>query len=223
MIDIDNPFARSPCSPGPGTPPWPGPLPVRIGLAGRAFAGKDAVAAVLGTDHGMHRVAFGDAIKTVARDLYDLSEDQVHDPIGKETPDPRWPTPVFPGGVTPRFLLQRLGTEVGRQVHPETWVVALERAIARAERGHPRDEAGRPWRWVIPDVRMENEALSVRRAGGIVIRVTRPRGPCTPGSAHATEAGADGIAADLEIINDGTLDDLRRAVRAWFPAPGLGR
>ncbi len=78
--------------------------------------------------------------------------------------------------LTPRKLLQLLGTECGRQIiHPQIWVNALfadYKGIDNPlEKGHPK-EWGKP-NWIITDVRFPNEAEAIKQRGGIVIRVNR--------------------------------------------------
>jgi len=78
--------------------------------------------------------------------------------------------------LTPRKLLQLLGTECGRQIiHPNIWVNALfadYKGIDNPlEKGHP-EEWGKP-NWIITDVRFPNEAKAIKQRGGIVIRVNR--------------------------------------------------
>ena len=66
--------------------------------------------------------------------------------------------------LTPRKLLQLLGTEAGRHIiHPNIWVNAL---FADYE---PDSN------WIITDVRFPNEAKAIKEKGGIMIRVNRPQ------------------------------------------------
>jgi hypothetical protein len=64
--------------------------------------------------------------------------------------------------LTPRKLLQLLGTECGREIiHPQIWVNAL---FADYEKDSE---------WIVTDVRFPNEAQAIKDKGGIVIRVNR--------------------------------------------------
>ena len=64
--------------------------------------------------------------------------------------------------LTPRKLLQLLGTECGRQIiHPNIWVNALFASYLKDSN------------WVVTDVRFPNEAQAIKDKGGIVIRVER--------------------------------------------------
>lgn len=57
---------------------------------------------------------------------------------------------------------------------------------------------------VISDLRFKPEAAFVRENGGTIIEIVRP------GTTHRNE---DAFQPDHRIINEGTLDDLRRVVR----------
>jgi hypothetical protein len=79
--------------------------------------------------------------------------------------------------LTPRTLMQLLGTESGREIiHPNIWVNAL---FADYKSGYVEHGVG--WveteddypNWIITDVRFPNEAQAIKDRGGIVIRVNR--------------------------------------------------
>jgi hypothetical protein len=92
--------------------------------------------------------------------------------------------------LTPRLLLQLLGTECGRNIiHPNIWVNTLFADYTKtyignkgnAESDHPKlRKLGIKQilptypNWVITDVRFENEYNSVKRRGGLMIKVERP-------------------------------------------------
>lgn len=195
--------------------------PLIIGISGKKRHGKDMVSAYL-AESGVLRVAFADELKRYAMELWDLSFEQMYggDDI-REVIDPRW-------GVTPRFIMQQFGTEVGRSVHKDTWVRKTLRLIDRAHGGSPvllPDLVQRRFRefqfefgsgaadvWSIPDCRFPDEADAVRAAGGVVIKIVRPS--IVSNDTHASEVGVDKVVGDYTIINDGTLDDLRAKVAA---------
>ena len=191
--------------------------PFIIGISGRKRHGKDMIATYL-AKHGVQRVAFADELKRFAMDIWDLSFEQVYgaDDL-RESVDPRW-------GVSPRFIMQQFGTEVGRSVHKDTWVRKTLRLIEDAHQGHPvilPDFVERRFReyvlsaeeaavWSIPDARFPDEAEAIRAAGGVVIKVVRPS--IVSNDTHTSETRVDQVRADYLIVNDGTLDDLRAKV-----------
>lgn len=102
-----------------------------------------------------------------------------------------------------RRLQQALGTEVGRETLPGS--VWADTGMAKVAR-HRRDLAS----VVITDCRYDDEAEAVRAAGGKVVRIVRPSLP-EPADSHTSESGISDHLVDREIVNDGTLEDLRYA------------
>jgi len=74
-----------------------------IGLCGYAFSGKDSSC----RDLDCNKLAFAGRLKSSAKILFDLTDAQLHSPKEKELIDPRY-------GLTPRQILQRLGTDFCR-------------------------------------------------------------------------------------------------------------
>ena len=83
--------------------------------------------------------------------------------------------------LTPRKLLQLLGTEAGRHIiHPDIWVNALFADygpvgdnLLEGEVRKVREEDLVYPSWIITDVRFPNEVKAIEDRGGIVIRVDR--------------------------------------------------
>lgn len=98
-----------------------------------------------------------------------------------------------------RRLLQRLGTEGGRNILGENiWV---DTAFARAQGD----------KIVVTDVRFPNEAEGIRTRGGRVVRVERPG--TGPRNQHPSETSLVDYEFDATILNDGTIEDLHARVR----------
>jgi hypothetical protein len=202
-----------------------------LGLTGQPGSGKDSCAAALDA-HGFRPIAFADALRHEIADAWRVDVRMLTDRVTKETAlpalaigmcgEPRflhWA--VFHGHSlheprSPRWVLQRWGTEFRRSQDPDYWVRQVERWIGRRTGlGHTR--------FVITDVRMDNEAALVRRLGGRLVRVHRPFGPpmAADTAGHSSEAHAS-LAAHAVIHNDGSLDALRaevvRVLGEVFPA-----
>lgn len=191
--------------------------PLILGISGKKRHGKDSVAQILSARWGVQRLAFADHLKWLAMKTWDLSFEQVYGDDLKEVVDPRW-------GLTPRFMLQQLGTQVGRNIHVETWVRKALDTIQRAYRGEivllPDLRArefgeftftpGTAAVWAIPDCRFPGEADAVHRAGGVVIKVVRPSVVST--DTHASETEVDQVQEDHLVINDGSVADLEQHV-----------
>lgn len=98
-------------------------------------------------------------------------------------------------GVTPRELLQTLGTDWGRNmVHPDLWV---RLGMAKAKRELARGRAV-----VIDDVRFLNEAEAIRAAGGVMVQIKRNLSQGDPLPLHESEGQLNEYAFDLTILNN---------------------
>jgi len=175
-----------------------------IALLGSAGSGKSTVAGMLEEWHGARRYSFADLLKQIAMRAFDFTREQCYGTQAqKEAVDPRY-------NRSPRWFLQRLGTEGVRGVLGENfWVDATLRRIA----------AEAPFVAVIDDCRFPNEAAAVRAAGGSVWYLVAPGGAATSADlAHASEsliASTYDPARDEMISPDRRgLDDLAVAARA---------
>lgn len=110
--------------------------------------------------------------------------------------------------LTPRHVLQTLGTEVGRAINPDVWV------------NHMLEKTRAPdVLYVCTDVRFENEMRAIRKAGQLWW-LTRP-GAGLKGEAgiHSSERDLDRLdlceeLATVTYHNDGSLEDLENFVRS---------
>jgi hypothetical protein len=106
-------------------------------------------------------------------------------------------------GVSPRQMMQTLGTEWGRScIHPDLWVMVAAGAV--------EEQRKRGRNVVIDDVRFPNEAKMIRRLGGELWLVDRP-GVVYEGN-HASEGALHDIVPDAVINNSGSLGHLRQVV-----------
>lgn len=167
--------------------------PPIIGIAGRARSGKDTVANFIVAAIGGYRYSFADPIRAMLA------------PLGVDMNDPFWqerkeePIPAL--GVSPRRMMQTLGTEWGRQlIHPDLWVIMAHQRLLSNGPG-----------MVVSDVRFENEAAWVRKHGGRIIHVIRPDTKAV--EAHVSEDGIEMQDSDAQLFNSGTLEELQLSVR----------
>lgn len=171
---------------------WVEGLPQVIGIAGRARSGKDSVASVLTRRYGYTRYAFADPLKAGLRAMFGLSCKHLE---GSEKEEPL-------RGIerSPRYLMQTLGTEWGRElVHPDLWLILATQHIQKPGSGN----------WVISDVRFENEAAWVREHG-LLLHVERSVHSRV--ARHKSEAGVERRQRDGVVWNIGTLQELDAVV-----------
>lgn len=184
-----------------------------IGLIGPAGSGKSTVAQYLVEKHCAKRYAFADPLKEIAMRTLNLSREQCYGTqVQKEAVDPRY-------GFSPRWFLQRLGTEGCRAVFgADVWIDLLVEQLRR--------EA--PAVAVIEDMRFSNEARAIRemRGVGIVAQVWRLECPgdraTIADASHASESEWSAAPHD-QVIAPAVLGlpDLHRAVdEAWIRITG---
>ena len=115
--------------------------------------------------------------------------------------------------LTPRKILQLLGTECGREIlHPNIWVNALMEGYDKEKKIH--DD------WIITDTRFPNELQAVKDRGGITIHVTRPKGNHRS-DLHASEVALEGEKFDYYFVNDGSIEDLAEKVKFMLGIEGI--
>lgn len=157
-----------------------------IGIAGPARAGKDTLANYLldNLSDDWSRSSFADPIKEMLR------------AIGVDCSDDAKAVVSDDYGVTPRHMMQTLGTEWGRHmIDGDIWV----KAFARLNAGKCV---------IVPDVRFENEAALVREHGVLIHLVGRGG---IEGS-HVSENAIDFKPGDIVIDNSRDLDWLQAQV-----------
>lgn len=114
--------------------------------------------------------------------------------------DPDAKTEVLPVAErTGRYLMQTLGTEWGRAVHPDLWLRVFAERHARETRV-----------LLIDDVRFENEATMVRHYG-LLVHIERPGH--TYSMAHASERGIASRGDRDYTITDNDLASVWAAAR----------
>lgn len=165
--------------------------PKLIGLLGRKGSGKDTAALTL-LEQGYQNVKFAGALKEMIRSLLayqgldgETIERMVEGDLKEVATD-------YLAGATPRFAMQTVGTEWGRDlIASDLWVrTAIKKAgVAKT---------------VITDVRFPNEMDAVVSAGGICFGITADWISASEGE-HESEALIDDLIASLpasqKIIN----------------------
>lgn len=182
-------------------------LPAVIGITGRKYNGKDTVGNWLGLHHGYKRIAFADALKDACRCIFGFTDEQLYGSL-KETPDAFWK-------ASPRTILQYVGTNLLRdqlaQIIPhignDIWVNVVMKQMLDAWKTNPEQK------FVITDVRFENEVKLISDLGGIMIRVKRDAINTTV-DMHISELNIEKLKVDHEILNDGTVADLYEKIKS---------
>lgn len=178
-----------------------------IGVAGYARSGKDTAGDYLATMYGYTKVAFANPIReallrlnpTIDVDGYqDVSLKTAVETFGWEQ--------LKKTSSHVRPLLQRFGTEVGRDMFgPDFWVNLAIDSIPDGSK------------IVFTDVRFPNEAKAIKAIGGKVWRIDRPG--IAAANAHISERALDGYDFDHRITNDHSLAHLYAQVALAMTTP----
>lgn len=169
-----------------------------VAITGKRGSGKTTAAQGL-ERLGWRHINFADPLRDVVHRVYGVSYEEMADPVLKETKLDRYPF------QSPRFLLQKVGTELFREgIDQATWIEAFKRAVSQFSHV------------VCSDCRFPNEADAVRSMGGIIIRVNNPQvDRADVASQHASETEIDKIVPHWTVENDprrNTVDQLRNTI-----------
>lgn len=179
-----------------------------IGLVGLAGSGKDTVAEMLQSSwhhdgYVSARTAFADPIRAMCRDF--LLHAGVQEP-DRYLFDRTLKEVVIPEiGVSYRHLAQTLGTEWGQQcIGRDVWMRVL------SQRLQAYCEHRQVTHFVVPDVRFAVESDWLRDQGAVLWRIERPGVQRV--REHVSEHGIASIRTHRTILNDGSIDELRKSV-----------
>jgi hypothetical protein len=167
-------------------------------LTGLAGAGKTTIAKELVVRDGFSRYAYAEPIKRMMLAL-GLTWEQVYG-TEKETPC------ELLGGRTPRYAMQTLGTEWGRElISPDIWINAWKaRVLADGYNLIVSD-----------DCRFQNEVDVARSIGDVrVVRLNRVGAGAKGGAAgHASELAF--AEPDFNVLNNGSVADTASKIMKW--------
>ena len=193
-----------------------------ISVTGFIGSGKDTISDYLVANHNFKRESFAghlkDAIAMIFRWDRELLEGKtIEGREWREKVDTWWAERLQIPHLTPRWVLQYWGTEVCRHgFHDDIWIASLQNKLRKTNENI-----------VISDCRFPNELKMVNHLNGKTIQVSRGDKPdwyplaiaANSGiqeasedlqrlGVHASETAWIGTEFDIEILNDGTLEEL---------------
>lgn len=139
-----------------------------IGITGFAGSGKDTVADYLCENFNFTRLSFAQTVKDVLSvifgwDRFLLEGRTKESREWRETKDTWWANRLDIPDLTPRKMMQFIGTDVLRDhFHDDIWIAALESKILNLQGNI-----------VVTDCRFPNEIAAIKQLKGICIRIKR--------------------------------------------------
>lgn len=141
-----------------------------IGLVGYINSGKDTVGDYLVSHYNFKKLSFASSLKDAVSSIFSWDRNLLEGTsnksrIWREQVDPWWSKnlgKINKQEITPRLILQYIGTEVFRENFNENiWVLSLIKRMLDS-----------PFNYVVSDVRFENEIKAIASIGK-VFRVRR--------------------------------------------------
>lgn len=229
-----------------------------LGLVGNAGSGKDTAADFLVKNDAFVKVALADPLKRICRDVFGFTDQQLWGPSQfRNAADMRYvrmkkgalgttitewnvekneydtvPSPTEDRYLTPRYALQQLGTEWGRDCYDNIWIdyalrvakdILMEQRSYDARHGLGTSADGyqvtRKQGVVISDVRFNNEIQAIKKAGGKIVRLLRGTGLEGSAGQHRSETELQEMSHDLfdEVVDnrEWTLEQLESHMHGW--------
>jgi hypothetical protein len=188
-----------------------------IALCGFHGSGKDTLGNILVEKFGYTKLSFAGIVKDVVSIIFDwdrklLEGDTKESRLWREEIDEWWSNRLNIPNLSPRWVLQNVGTDLFRNnFHQDIWVACLEKKISKL--------AG----IVITDIRFENEINTIKKLGGVIIRVKDKNTPIwfekvingsekPPSNIHPSEYSWIYNSPDYTIENTGTIKDLENKI-----------
>ena len=166
---------------------------ILIGITGQAQSGKSTLSGefrrlVEFRGHRFVEQPFAGPLKRMLASIgVDVSDSSKNTPV-----------PFLDGRITPRIMMQTLGTEWGRTLMSDLWLRVWK---------HELDTGAAVV--TVPDVRFENEADLIRGLGGVVVHIQRkPTADMLAVPAHASEAGIKRNKSDIIFRNDRGIEKM---------------
>ena len=165
-----------------------------IGFSGKKGSGKSYFADYLVNNKLFIKLSFASPLKEITKILFNLSDEDVNDPIKKELINPKF-------NASPRELMQWLGTDIMREEFNKKfnysgsiWIDSVKDKIKTLLEDN-KDV-------VIDDVRFQNEVDMIHSLGGIVINLHNDLDNTLNNSTSTHSSENQKLTFNYEFVND---------------------
>ena len=165
-----------------------------IGFSGKKGSGKSFFADYLVNNKLFIKLSFASPLKEITKILFNLSDEDVKDPIKKELINPKF-------NASPRELMQWLGTDIMREEFNKKfnysgsiWIDSIKDKV-KTLLDNNKDV-------VIDDVRFQNEVDMIHSLGGIVINLRNNLDNTLNNSTSTHSSENQKLTFNYEFVND---------------------
>ena len=165
-----------------------------IGFSGKKGSGKSYFADYLVNNKLFIKLSFASPLKEITKILFNLSDEDVKDPIKKELINPKF-------NASPRELMQWLGTDIMREEFNKKfnysgsiWIDNVKDRV-KTLLDNNKDV-------VIDDVRFQNEVDMIHSLGGIVINLHNDLDNTLNNSTSTHSSENQKLTFNYEFVND---------------------
>lgn len=165
-----------------------------IGFSGKKGSGKSYFADYLVNHKLFIKLSFASPLKEITKILFNLSDEDVKDPIKKELINPKF-------NASPRELMQWLGTDIMREEFNKKfnysgsiWIDSVKDKV-KTLLDNNKDV-------VIDDVRFQNEVDMIHSLGGIVINLRNDLDNTLNNSTSTHSSENQKLTFNYEFVND---------------------
>lgn len=183
-----------------------------IGIIGKIGSGKSTGAEFLSQEFGYEEYSISKPLKEVAK-IFGFSHNQVFGTQEQKLEiHPYW-------GISGRTFLQKVGTDLFRnniknvlpemKIEDSPWLEIFKLKFIQ-----------NPKKYIVSDVRFEDEAEFIKKMGGIIIRINRNEKGKEKGkeTVHISELEMDKIKEDFSIDNNYSIEEYRERLKILVTA-----
>ena len=137
-----------------------------IGLVGFIGSGKNSAAEYLIAAYNFRQESFASSLKDTLSCIFGWDRNKlegitIEDRIWRDQIDTWWAQRLNIPELTPRKMMQQVGTDLFRNYfHNDIWVASLENKLQKYSENV-----------VITDCRFPNEIETIRKLGGVIVRI----------------------------------------------------